>query len=154
MNRWLFALYCCAATVVAPAQNVSGLNKKEFAKYWRVESESKDYKVSFRGDTAEIVAPKGLTAVLSMLPRSIIVFHLIRLAALSTFPSRGRPWRSEALGSPKVRGNGAAYSTTQLRNCPNRASGTMASTAMPSPVYSQERTWAFSWSCSILPPWA
>ena len=61
MNRWLFALYCCAATVVAPAQNVSGLNKKEFAKYWRVESESKDYKVSFRDDTAEIVAPKGLT---------------------------------------------------------------------------------------------
>ena len=39
----------------------SGLNEREFRKYWTVESESADYKVSFNGDTADIVAPKGLT---------------------------------------------------------------------------------------------
>lgn len=40
---------------------VSGLNARQFHKYWKVESESPDYKVSFAGDTAEIVSPKGLT---------------------------------------------------------------------------------------------
>ena len=30
-------------------------------KYWKVESESPDYKVTFQGDTAEILSPKGLT---------------------------------------------------------------------------------------------
>lgn len=39
----------------------SGLNKRQFAKYWQVESEAPDYRVSFRGDTCEIVSPKGLT---------------------------------------------------------------------------------------------
>ena len=61
MNRWLLVLCCYTASVAMQAQNVSGLNKKQFAKYWQAESESKDYKVTFRGDTADIVAPKGLT---------------------------------------------------------------------------------------------
>ena len=39
----------------------SGLDAKSFKKYWHVESESPDYKVTFSGDTAEIFAPKGLT---------------------------------------------------------------------------------------------
>lgn len=39
----------------------SGLNKRQFTKYWQVESESKDYHVSFRGDTCELISPKGLT---------------------------------------------------------------------------------------------
>ena len=39
----------------------SGLSKKQFNKYWTVESESPDYKVTFRGDTCELLSPKGLT---------------------------------------------------------------------------------------------
>lgn len=39
----------------------SALNKKEFSKYWVVESQSPDYKVSFLGDTLELVSPQGLT---------------------------------------------------------------------------------------------
>ncbi len=42
-------------------QYVSGLNIADFDKYWLVESESPDYKVTFQGDTAEIISPKGLT---------------------------------------------------------------------------------------------
>ena len=44
-----------------PAIAQSGLNKKEFNKYWRIESEAPDYQVSFSGDTCEVTAPKGLT---------------------------------------------------------------------------------------------
>ncbi|WP_044262380.1 exo-rhamnogalacturonan lyase family protein [Bacteroides timonensis] len=40
---------------------ISGLNARQFHKFWKVESESPDYKVTFRGDTVEIVSPKGLT---------------------------------------------------------------------------------------------
>ena len=36
---------------------VSGLNTRQFHKYWKVESESPDYKVTFQGDTAEILSP-------------------------------------------------------------------------------------------------
>lgn len=43
------------------AQAQSGLDKRQFAKYWQVESESPDYKVTFAGDTCEILSPKGLT---------------------------------------------------------------------------------------------
>ena len=43
------------------AQAESGLDKRQFAKYWQVESESPDYKVTFSGDTCEILSPKGLT---------------------------------------------------------------------------------------------
>ena len=41
--------------------NVSGLSKKDFGKYWKVESESPAYKLTFHGDTLEMTAPKGLT---------------------------------------------------------------------------------------------
>lgn len=40
--------------------NLSGLNAREFNKYWKVESEG-PYTMTFRGDTAEFVAPKGLS---------------------------------------------------------------------------------------------
>ena len=39
----------------------SGLNKRQFSKYWRIESEAPDYRVSFSGDTCEMLSPKGLT---------------------------------------------------------------------------------------------
>ncbi len=61
--KYLYTLICFMVSLMLNAQsgNVSGLNSKEFRKYWKVESESPDYRVTFRGDTAEIVAPKGLT---------------------------------------------------------------------------------------------
>ena len=43
------------------AYGQSGLNERDFNKYWRVESESKDFRVTFHGDTCELLAPKGLT---------------------------------------------------------------------------------------------
>lgn len=43
------------------AAHPSALNNREFSKYWTVESESPDYQLTFRGDTAEIVSPLGLT---------------------------------------------------------------------------------------------
>ncbi|MCR4601968.1 MAG: DUF6250 domain-containing protein [Prevotella sp.] len=39
----------------------SALDARQFSKYWKVESESPDYRVSFSGDTCELVAPQGLT---------------------------------------------------------------------------------------------
>ena len=45
---------------VFAAKSVSGLNSKDFKKYWVVESEG-PCKVTFSGDTAEFVAPKGLS---------------------------------------------------------------------------------------------
>ena len=47
--------------VSLPLMDQSGLNQKDFKKYWKVESESPDYRVTFRGDTCELLAPKGLT---------------------------------------------------------------------------------------------
>lgn len=49
------------ASAANAAENLSGLDKGSFKKYWQVESESPDWSVTFRGDTAEITAPKGLT---------------------------------------------------------------------------------------------
>lgn len=46
---------------MAQENNVSALNARQFGKYWKVESESPDYHLTFRGDTVEIVSPKGLT---------------------------------------------------------------------------------------------
>ncbi len=60
MVRYVFNLLLCLALPLQ-TQAQSGLNKKSFAKYWRVESESPDYQVRFLGDTCELVAPKGLT---------------------------------------------------------------------------------------------
>ena len=57
--RSLIAFLVLVAATSAMAQ--SGLNKKQFDKYWTVESESKDYRVTFRGDTCELLSPKGLT---------------------------------------------------------------------------------------------
>ncbi len=61
--KYICLLICVllSSAIKAQSGNVSGLNSKEFRKYWKVESESPDYKVTFRGDTAEIVSPKGLT---------------------------------------------------------------------------------------------
>lgn len=39
----------------------SDLNKKDFNKFWKIESESPDYKLNFLGDTLEITAPEGIT---------------------------------------------------------------------------------------------
>lgn len=47
--------------VTASALAQSGLNSRLFKKYWTVESESPDYRVTFRGDTCELLSPKGLT---------------------------------------------------------------------------------------------
>lgn len=64
--KHLFVLIGLLMGIVAYAQRsvdacMSGLEERHFSKYWRVESESPDYRVTFRGDTAEILAPKGLT---------------------------------------------------------------------------------------------
>lgn len=55
----IIMLFSLSAT--AQTNNVSGLNARQFSKYWKVESESPEYKVTFKGDTAEILSPKGLT---------------------------------------------------------------------------------------------
>lgn len=55
------ALAVVATNTYAQSDAPSGLSKKEFKRYWTVESEAPDYKVSFDADTVEIVSPKGLT---------------------------------------------------------------------------------------------
>ena len=55
----ILLLMIVAASTGSAAE--SGLNKRQFNKFWRVESESPDYRVTFRGDTCEILSPKGLT---------------------------------------------------------------------------------------------
>ena len=59
ISIFLFLLITLASN--AQDNKTSGLNARQFHKYWKVESESPDYKVTFRGDTAEILSPKGLT---------------------------------------------------------------------------------------------
>lgn len=59
---WLIGLLMYSPfTMNAQSGTTSGLDKSHFSKYWKVESESPDYKVSFSGDTCEILSPKGLT---------------------------------------------------------------------------------------------
>ena len=60
MFRLCILLLMIAAVSTGNAAE-SGLNKRQFNKFWRVESESPDYRVTFRGDTCEILSPKGLT---------------------------------------------------------------------------------------------
>ena len=60
MNQYWLIVLCCWMGLQAVAAE-SGLNKRQFSKYWRVESETPNYQVSFRGDTCEILSPKGLT---------------------------------------------------------------------------------------------
>jgi len=57
----LFLFTTLGTITYAQNNSVSGLNARQFHKYWKVESESPDYKVTFIGDTAEIISPKGLT---------------------------------------------------------------------------------------------
>lgn len=59
--RYLLLLGCLLITLSVSASSVSGLNQKQFKRYWQIESESPDYRLSFLGDTCEIVSPKGLT---------------------------------------------------------------------------------------------
>lgn len=40
---------------------ISALDAQNFDRYWTIESESPDYRLSFLGDTVEIVSPKGMT---------------------------------------------------------------------------------------------
>lgn len=63
MKNWMIiiGLLWSAWTVQAQEWQPRGLGEKDFKRYWKVESESPDYEVTFRGDTAEIVSPKGLT---------------------------------------------------------------------------------------------
>ncbi len=60
MTTRLFVL-ALAMVLTSPLAAQSGLNRQQFNKYWNIESESPDYRVTFRGDTCELVAPKGLT---------------------------------------------------------------------------------------------
>ncbi len=67
MRRYIqvFLILCVclsAPAFVAVAQEVvSGLDRRNFNKFWMIESESPDYRVKHLGDTLEIVSPKGLT---------------------------------------------------------------------------------------------
>ncbi len=54
-------LLVASCTTLAGDWQRRGLSEDDFGKYWRVESESPDYVVTFSGDTAEIFSPKGLT---------------------------------------------------------------------------------------------
>ena len=56
----LFSLFAVALLVSAAGKAPSGLNEKDFNKYWKIESEG-PCEVTFRGDTAEFIAPKGLS---------------------------------------------------------------------------------------------
>ncbi len=61
-NTTIFFLFIfCVLSSKAQTGQPSALNSKDFNRYWTIESESPDYKLSFHGDTAEILAPKGLT---------------------------------------------------------------------------------------------
>ena len=55
----LSIIFAGAASMLA-AKSISGLNAKDFKKYWVIESEG-PCQVTFQGDTAEFVAPKGLS---------------------------------------------------------------------------------------------
>ena len=57
--RQMICLIFVLLSMTAQAQ--SALDSRQFKKYWHVESESPDYRLTFRGDTCEILAPKGLT---------------------------------------------------------------------------------------------
>ena len=62
-NRLFWILGFCLVPFISSAQTkqLSALNGRQFNKFWCVESESPDYKITFLGDTVEILSPKGLT---------------------------------------------------------------------------------------------
>ena len=60
--KYLMVLLLVVSPLTTDARpSESGLNKRQFSRYWQVESESPDYQVTFRGDTCELLSPKGLT---------------------------------------------------------------------------------------------
>ena len=59
--RNILLLGCWLCTMSMSASTISALNQKQFKRYWQIESESPDYRLSFLGDTCEILSPKGLT---------------------------------------------------------------------------------------------
>ena len=61
MFRLSILILILDATSTSTQATESGLNKRQFNKFWRVESESPGYRVTFRGDTCEILSPNGLT---------------------------------------------------------------------------------------------
>lgn len=62
MKNIFFLLFLFISVVTHAQDNeISGLNAHQFDRYWKVESESPEYKVTFLGDTVEIRSPKGLT---------------------------------------------------------------------------------------------
>lgn len=63
MRKILYMTFLAAAILQGCSGNKggNGLNAEQFSDYWTVESESPDYQINFRGDTCEIVSPKGLT---------------------------------------------------------------------------------------------
>lgn len=61
ISIFLFLLITLASN--AQDNKTSGLNARQFHKYWKVESESPDYKVTFRGDTAEIPFSQRLNSL-------------------------------------------------------------------------------------------
>ena len=54
-----FVVFCLG--ILQAMAYESGLQAKSFSRYWQVESESPDYRVTFWGDTCELISPKGLT---------------------------------------------------------------------------------------------
>ncbi len=62
-NTLFWILSYCLVPFISSAQTkqLSALNARQFNKFWSVESESPDYKITFLGDTVEILSPKGLT---------------------------------------------------------------------------------------------
>ncbi len=104
----LFTILTVSMTGMAADKCVSGLNAKDFKKYWVVESEG-PYSVTFRGDTAEFVAPKGLSVWRKekMSGRTVIEYDAQvvtdspddRLSDLNCFwmasdPNAPDPWRN------------------------------------------------------------
>ena len=61
MTRLIILLVTVLLLKTCPANADSRLNKSQFSTSWRIESEASDYKLSFLGDTCEILSPKGLT---------------------------------------------------------------------------------------------
>lgn len=65
MKKICFLLSLCLTQGVGAGEREtvrpSGLDRELFGTYWMVESESPDYRVTFSGDTCELLAPKGLT---------------------------------------------------------------------------------------------
>ena len=45
------SIYAFSQSYEKKNNQISGLNARQFHKFWKVESESPDYKVTYRGDT-------------------------------------------------------------------------------------------------------